>query len=589
MKADLHKTNSYKILSSNFSATDRGQLGFCKKFILYALLFTISLVSITLTHPPITDATTPTIAQVPTNPQTLIQQGESLYEAGQFAEAVTILQQATEAFKNQGDGLNQAMSLSNLSLAYQHLGQWKEAQDAITASLQLLENPTTKELLKLRGDALDIQGQLYLAQGQPEAALESFLLATAAYSQAGDAEGNFRSQINQAQALQSSGLYRRALNILQPLNLTLQKQPDSHIKAIALRSLGNTLRMIGNLEESQNNLEQSLAIAQRLPSPLDISAALLGLGNTARANGEIQAAFTYYQQASDIENTLVTTKIKAQLNLLSLFVSSPQLLIESEFLQEIQTNIAQLPVSLNAINARINLARSLMKLENPENDYSLIIAEQLKVALQQAQTIHDSRSQSYALGQLGELYEKTGQYNHAQKLTEQALVLSQSIDASDIAYSLQWQLGRLLKVQGNRDGAIAAYTSAVNTLQSLRRDLVSINPDVQFSFRESVEPVYRELVSLLLQSQGSEPTQQNLIQARDAIESLQQAELVNFFREDCLNAVPILIDQVDQKAAVIYPIVLNDRLEVVLSLPDEPLRHYATVLPKAELEHVFSQ
>lgn len=589
MKADLHKTNCYKIFSSHFRGRVRGNYGVFKTFILYVLLFAVSFFSITLTHFPITYATTPTVAQVSTNPQILIQQGKALYEAGQYAEAIIILQQAAEAFKNQGDGLKQAMSLSNLSLAYQQLGQWKEAQDAITSSLQLLVNSTNNESLKLQGAAFDIQGQLYLAQGQTDAAVESFSSATAAYTKAGDEPGNFHSQINQAQALQASGMYRRALNILQPLNLTLQTQPDSQIKAIALRSLGNTLRMIGNLDESQHNLEQSLAIAQRLPSPQDIGAAFLGLGNTARAKGEIQSALNYYQQASEVDNILLTTKIKAQLNELSLFVDSPQLSIDSVFLQDIQAEIAQLPPSQNAINARINLARSLMKLGNPENSYSQIIADQLKVALQQAQDIQDSRSQSYALGQLGELYEQTGQYDDAQKLTEQALILSQSIDASDIAYSLQWQLGRLLKIQGNRDGAIAAYTSAVNTLQSLRRDLVSINPDVQFSFRESVEPVYRELVSLLLQSQGSEPTQQNLTQARDAIESLQQAELVNFFREDCLNAVPILIDQVDQKAAVIYPIVLNDRLEVVLSLPGEPLRHYATFLPRAELERVFSQ
>ncbi|CDN10894.1 hypothetical protein RintRC_2273 [Richelia intracellularis] len=33
---------------------------------------------------------------------------------------------------------------------------------------------------------------------------------------------------------------------------------------------------------------------------------------------------------------------------------------------------------------------------------------------------------------------------------------------------------------------------------NLRSDLVTINRDAQFSFQESVEPVYREFVSLLL-------------------------------------------------------------------------------------------
>ncbi len=78
--------------------------------------------------------------------------------------------------------------------------------------------------------------------------------------------------------------------------------------------------------------------------------------------------------------------------------------------------------------------------------------------------------------------------------------------------------------------AIVAYQQAVNTLQSLRYDLVAINPQAQFDFREQVEPVYRQLVELLLQPQGnSQPSEDNLRQARDTIEALQLAELTTSF------------------------------------------------------------
>jgi CHAT domain-containing protein len=83
---------------------------------------------------------------------------------------------------------------------------------------------------------------------------------------------------------------------------------------------------------------------------------------------------------------------------------------------------------------------------------------------------------------------------------------------------------------------------------------------------------------------GGEPSQENLVQARNVIESLQLAELVNFFGENCLSANPVQIDQIDQKAAVIYPIILNDRLEVILSLPQQPLSHFATPLSQTQVE-----
>ncbi len=217
------------------------------------------------------------------------------------------------------------------------------------------------------------------------------------------------------------------------------------------------------------------------------------------------------------------------------------------------------------------------------------IAQLLTSAVQQAKNLKDQRAEAYALGNLGKLYEQTQQWSSALILTQQALLIAQAIDAPDIAYNWQWQLGRLLKAQGDPKGAIAAYTEAVKTLQSLRSDLVAINPDVQFSFRESVEPVYRELVSLLLQPGFSERNQQNLIQARDVIESLQLAELDNFFREACLDTKSVQVDSVNPQAAVIYPIILEDRLEVILSLPQQPLRHYSTELSQSQIETTIEQ
>ena len=118
------------------------------------------------------------------------------------------------------------------------------------------------------------------------------------------------------------------------------------------------------------------------------------------------------------------------------------------------------------------------------------------------------------------------------------------------------------------------YTQAFNTLNELRSDLVVLNPEIQFSFRESVEPVYRQLVDLLLQS--PQPSKENLIQARNVIEALQLAELDDFFRDACATPEKVDIDNLDTSAAVIYPIILENRLEIILKLPGtNNLRHYA--------------
>ncbi|NEO34116.1 MAG: CHAT domain-containing protein [Symploca sp. SIO3C6] len=558
--------------------------------IVYSLLFSCAFLVTSLALIPTTNSTTPDTSEISANPQTLVQQGKAYYDAQQFIEAIEILKQAAEVFKNQGDHLQQAMTLNNLALAYQQLGQWSEAQAAITSSLELLQNPTTTQQLQMQGAALDLQGQIYLAQGQPDSAGEYFSTAAATYTQAGDEAGVLRSQINYAQALQASGMYRRALEILQQASINLQKQPDSVLKATSLRSLGRTQRLIGNLEQSQDILEQSLEVAQAIGSPQDISAALLSLGNIAKAKADNQKAWDYYQQAAANPKIQMITRIQAQLNLLSLLIDTPQKSITApELVSQIQAQIAQLPPSHASVGVQLNLASALLKLENQENIKPQTIAELLSTTIQEARIIKDQRGESYALGQLAVLYEKTQQLKAAQELTEKALLIAQSIQAPEISYNWQWQLGRLLQARGETKSAIAAYTSAVSTLESVRSDIVSMNPEVQFSFRESVEPIYRELVGLLLKSQGGQTNRENLEQALKVIESLQQAELVNFFREDCLDRTPVQIDEVDKKAVVLYPIVLKDRLEVVVSLPNSTLRHYATFLPQTEVEEVFIQ
>jgi CHAT domain-containing protein len=556
-----------------------------------------------------------------------IQQGKELYQTGQFSKALTVWQKAAATFEAQGDVLNQALTLSYLASAFEQLGQWTEATEAITQSLRLLANnkQQTSDAFLILAQVLNTQANLQLTQGQESKALETWQQAEAAYQKAGDEVGILGSQINQARALQAMGLYRRATILLEQVEQTLQKQPDSALKVAGLRNLGNTLRLVGDLDRTRLVLQQSLAIAERLPqespsssdeSASDISGILMSLGNTVRAQGETDTALNFYHQAAEIA-PLPTTKIQAQVIQLNLLIQAERWAEAQTLWTQIQPQLAELPPSRLAVYTRIDVAQSLMKIGGKgaggESKPILASARLLANALQQARSLNDARAESYALGTLGTLYEQTRQWDNAQELTQQALNLAQIINAPDIAYQWQWHLGRVLKAQGDMDdskseavgssrkheaavseamraSAIAAYTEAFNTLNDLRKDLVAINTDVQFSFRESVEPVYRELVELLLQSpQGGEPSQQNLKQARQVIESLQLAELDNFFREACLTAKPVQVDQINPQTAVIYPIILPNRLAVILALPNQPLSYYETSLPQSEVEGILDQ
>ncbi len=619
-----------------------------RSLFLAALLFILSVaISPAMPAASFANAKVPSSTFVVQSPQNAEQQANKaiqLYREGRFTEAAAAWKLTANVFVAQGDKLNQAMALSNLSLSYQQIGQWEQASDAIAQSLQILKTqPENKEKLQIQAQSLDVFGSLQRETGQSANALNSWQEAANIYGKINQPLKVAQSQINQTQAMQDLGLYPRACKTLlevlhkqiegvkscqelgelsqekltQKLTKVDNESPNLTV-AVGLRSLGELLRLVSQPEQSEIILTKSLNIAEKLNSPQDIATTYLSIGNSARDIAEREPvrsrrenyeknAVSAYGQAIKLSPSPMIRQ-QAQLNQLSLLVSQlslsfkfeqvpatevfEQVSATEELWRSLNSPLSSLSPSRTGVYQQINFAQSfinLIKLVQTKkltlgansqlptfNDIDKILVR----ATEQARSLGDKRAEAYALGNRGGLYQLTEAtpQTQAEKFTQQALSLVSTFEAPDIAYQFFSQLGRIRNAQGNIEEAIAAYTKAYNALQSLRGDLVANNAEVQFSFRDRVEPIYRELVDLDLQYAASlnkevknDKSQKLLIQARDVIESLQVAELNNFFREACVEANRKDIDKVDKTAGIIYPIILGDRLEVILSLPNQPL------------------
>jgi CHAT domain-containing protein len=543
---------------------------------------------------------------------TSLQTGKQYYDAGQLSAAVQALQEAAKLSENAGDKIQQAQALSFASLALQKLGQWQAAEAAIDSSWSILQSlPSSDRLVSIRAQVLNAKGHLELAKGNTETALATWQDAQALYTQASDRVGKLGTQIDIALAMQSLGLYRRAEKLLSGIEKNIDELPDYSLKSNGLQNFGNLLRQQGNLDRSQKILELSLAIARQGNLSQQESTALLSLANTELAQARrakdlkdkqkaqqySKDALAHYQAAEAIAVSPLA-KVQAQLNQLTLAIETNQFASVNALLPSIDTLLSQLPASRASVYASTNYAQSLIKDKRQQatgnrerriEDIALILTR----AIEQAKSLEDLRAESYALGILGELYEKQQDWRSAKDYTQSALLIAQSINAFDIAYQWQWQMGRIAKAQQANTEAINYYTQAVKLLEDLRSDLIVLNPDVQFSFRDSVEPVYRQLVDLLLRSpRQGKVSQTNLIQARNLIESLQLAELNNFFREPCLVAkqeIDRVVDTAQPDTAIVYPTILPDRLEIMLKLPQKPLLQYTSYIPQADLEKLLEE
>jgi len=205
------------------------------------------------------------------------------------------------------------------------------------------------------------------------------------------------------------------------------------------------------------------------------------------------------------------------------------------------------------------------------------------MAVAVSEQLGDSLAHSYALGHLASLYESKRQYQEALNLTRRAIFSAQLVVAPEALFQWHWQAGRLMKKLGQPDEAIAAYRRAVYALQSIRSELTSAYGSTPASFRESIGPVYFELADLLLQRSASlaAPEQEKYLrEARDAVELFKVGELRDYFRDDCVDAARSRVkglEIVSKTAAVIYPIILPDRTELLVSLPKGLKRFVAPV------------
>ncbi|BAZ40843.1 TPR repeat protein [Calothrix sp. NIES-4101] len=513
----------------------------------------------------------------------LLEEGRKFYGLGRFNEAVTAWQTAVQKYQATGDRLNQALGLSYLSLAQQELNQWEAAQKSIEQSIKLLQTTKPSADAIVWAQTLNTQANLQLRTGKAETAIATWQQAQKYYQQAGDTTGSLGSQINQAQALQSLGFYRRSRQQLEELSQKMAAMPDSEVKVSGLRSLGLALHAIGDTQ-SQQVLEQSLATANKIQAKTQLSSILSSLGKVAADSQDPETALNYFEDAEKAANN-PNEALQARLARFKLLVDYDKLEYAIPLAPQLKQQLAELPPSHTALYAAINFVATLNKLENPDQVLpSQDLAQLMTLTVKSAQTIQDAAAESHALYQLGQIYSRTSQWSSAQELAEKSLNIARKIQADDIIAQSAWQVGKSYKQQGNKAQAISAYTEAVRSLKALRSDLAAINPDVQFSFRESVEPVYRELVALLLDEQ---PTQVELLQARELIESLQVAELDNFFREACLDKAQ-QIDKVDPTASVIYPIILGDRLATIISQTGQPLRYYVTRKSQTEIEQTLN-
>ena len=156
---------------------------------------------------------------------------------------------------------------------------------------------------------------------------------------------------------------------------------------------------------------------------------------------------------------------------------------------------------------------------------------------------------------------------------------------------MQWQLAKLHKLKNNQQAATAAYRQAVHTVQALRPVLSSGASQHQIQTRKQINTLYYELADQLLiqaaNTNTSEHIENYLNEARNTLELQKATELENYFQDDCVasthSKVKRLEESISDNTAVLYPVLFEDRTELLVSLKSG-LKSFTSLTNAAELK-----
>ena len=364
--------------------------------------------------------------------------------------------------------------------------------------------------------------------------------------------------------------------------------PDSpafqiEIQAILRHNAGALEEYLGD-DGAQATLEEAAQLS-REAQRFDLEAsAIFALGWVAENSDDIEGAIARYQQSIDLFQTTHTPD-----RLIKAYGSLSQIYIDQQ----------------DYPNAEATLSKAY--------------------ALLNAQSDSNPKELAYLLNRSGQLAQIAADSETAWQSYRQALQLSQQVDDSGQIQAL-FNLGDLLEAQKQPDLAIFFYKQAIAHLEAIRQDIQKLSTDLQRSHTKTVEEAYRHLADLLLQqnrkaealqilellkiqevtaylrSDREENPPSNLyipaeIELQQRLDTLpENATLAEFIQTaDTIKAVPPLFDskiiddlrsaiaQQPVPTAVLYPIILEDRLEILLIGPNGTIEQFETPIAKTEI------
>lgn len=352
--------------------------------------------------------------------------------------------------------------------------------------------------------------------------------------------------------------------------------------AAALVVRANLALASGDLARAASDLEAVLEDVSAIGDDALELTAMSTLANVRLAEGRVDAAIELYavvaRRAAAAGAT--TLAIRAEVNQLRAEVEAGRT-VSAARRAALRDRVAEEGDLARRARFRTHVAASAIRaLEGGAADRAALLTEaheDLRSALALADRVADpvvsARIRAEALGRMGGLYVFEQRLDEALALTRRALLQAARSEAEASLFPWHLQAARLFARQDRRGEAIDAYAAALDVLEAhrgaieRRQRLAPATAGASETAR-----LYREYVDLLLRraraATDEAARRADLETAQAVLERLKSDELRDYFEDDCVVRYREKLAKVTDAAVgavVIYPVLLEDRLELLVS------------------------
>jgi CHAT domain-containing protein len=395
------------------------------------------------------------------------------------------------------------------------------------------------------------------------------------------------------------------------LQLAVQKVHDPASRARALTQLGVTLTQGGRLAEADEALQSAYKLT---PEGSDYSIAL-ALGNVAIREHDGDRAVRYYDEviSSSGGGALAEdARVTAELNLAALRPADERLSVLEKLLPRVEVikgtanraraffafgqlaseALAALYLPVGPLTAGAAPAQPAAPAGQRPKGYDRLL-ELAFLGFDNAARLAGEAGDGLlgvdAADALAQLYESQGRLDEAYEINRQGLEAAASLTLGQSEFALvrlEWRAGRVQHARGEDSLAVASYLRAARRLESIRQDLPIEDARGKSTFQTLQRPLFVGLADLMLKDLDALPAdrrQVRLASTVGVIELTRQAELQDYLGDRCsVDSVSQATgDSLAKGVAIVYPVVLKDRLEIIVRANGALLHHTSQVTAAA--------